>query len=78
LSDFTRSLFHSSNGSTPPLKELSIKYNVTPSLVARNWLIQYNEETVVAIPGATKEIHVKEKCGAMSFSLSDEDVARLD
>src|SRR5665647_1205007 len=60
------------------VKELAIKYNVTPSQVALNWLIQYNGDTVVAIPGATKEIHVKENCGAMSFSLSDEDMARLD
>jgi len=60
------------------VKELAIKYNVTPSQVALNWLIQYNGETVVAIPGATKEIHVKENCGAMSFSLSDEDMVRLD
>ncbi|HEY5470101.1 MAG TPA: aldo/keto reductase [Bacteroidales bacterium] len=60
------------------LKELAMKYNVTPSQVALNWLIQYNGDTVVAIPGATKEIHVKENCGAMSFSLSDEDMARLD
>ena len=60
------------------LNELALKYNVTPSQVALNWLIQFNGDTVVAIPGATKEIHVKENCGAMSFSLSDEDVARLD
>ena len=60
------------------LKELAVKYNVTPSQVALNWLIQYNGDTVVAIPGATKEIHVKENCGAMSFRLSDEDMARLD
>jgi aryl-alcohol dehydrogenase-like predicted oxidoreductase len=60
------------------LKVLASKYNVTPSQVALNWLIQYNGDTVVAIPGATKEIHVKENCGAMSFRLSDEDMARLD
>jgi diketogulonate reductase-like aldo/keto reductase len=35
-------------------------------------------DTVVAIPGATKEIHIKENCGAMSFSLSDDDIVRLD
>lgn len=60
------------------LKELSAKYGVTPSQVALNWLIQYNGETVVAIPGATKEIHAKENIGAMSFRLSDEDMERLD
>jgi len=60
------------------VKELAIKYNVTPSQVALNWLIQFNGDTVVAIPGATKEIHVKENCGAMSFRLSHEDMVRLD
>jgi aryl-alcohol dehydrogenase-like predicted oxidoreductase len=60
------------------VKELAIKYNVTPSQVALNWLINFNEDTVVAIPGATKEIHVKENTGAMSFNLSDEDMDKLD
>ncbi len=60
------------------VKELSIKYSVTPSQVALNWLIQYNGDTVVVIPGATKEIHAKENVGAMSFRLSDEDMVRLD
>jgi len=60
------------------VKELAIKYNVTPSQVALNWLIHYNGETVVAIPGATKEIHVKENTGTMSFRLSGEDMVRLD
>jgi len=60
------------------VKELSAKYSVTPSQVALNWLIHYNGDTVVAIPGATNEIHVKENRGAMSFRLSDEEMLRLD
>ncbi|MEI8045863.1 MAG: aldo/keto reductase [Bacteroidota bacterium] len=60
------------------IKELASKYNVTPSQIALNWLINYHGETVVAIPGATKEYHVKENAGAMSFRLSDEDMIRLD
>lgn len=60
------------------IKELAIKYNVTPSQVALNWLIHFNGNTVVAIPGATKEIHVKENTSAMSFRLSDEDIDNLD
>jgi len=60
------------------VKKLAIKYNVTPSQVALNWLINFNGETVVAIPGATKEVHVRENTGTMSFKLSDEDMARLD
>jgi len=60
------------------VKELALRYDVTPAQVALNWLIHYNSDTVVAIPGATKEIHVKENIGAMSFRLSDEDMLRLD
>lgn len=60
------------------VKELAIKYNVTASQVALNWLIHYNGDTVVAIPGATKEIHARENIGAMSFRLSDDDMAKLD
>jgi len=60
------------------VKELALKYNVSPSQIALNWLINYHGDVVVAIPGATKEIHAKENTGAMSFRLSDEDMARLD
>ena len=60
------------------VKELAIRYNVTPSQIALNWLINYHGSTVVAIPGATKEIHVKENTGAMSFRLSDEDMVKLE
>jgi len=60
------------------VKELALKYNVTPSQVALNWLIHFHGDTVVAIPGATLEIHAKENVGAMSFRLSDEDMERLD
>lgn len=60
------------------IKELALRYNVTPSQIALNWLINYHGNTVVAIPGATREIHVKENSGAMSFRLSDDDMERLD
>jgi aryl-alcohol dehydrogenase-like predicted oxidoreductase len=60
------------------VKELAIKYNVSPSQIALNWLINFHGDTVVAIPGATKEFHARENTGAMSFRLSDEDMARLD
>jgi len=60
------------------IKELALKYHVTPSQIALNWLINYHGDTVVAIPGATKETHAKENTGAMSFRLSDEDMTSLD
>lgn len=60
------------------IKELAIKYNVTTSQVALNWMIHYHGDTVVVIPGATKEKHAKENTGAMSFRLTDEDMLKLD
>ncbi len=60
------------------IKELAQKYKVSTSQIALNWLIHFHGETVVAIPGATKEHHVSENTGAMTFRLSDEDMARLD
>jgi len=60
------------------VQELAIRYGVTSSQIALNWLISFNGETVVAIPGATKESHAKENAGAMNFSLSAEDLSLLD
>ena len=60
------------------VKELATKYNVTPSQIALNWLINFHGPVVVVIPGATKEMHVKENTGAMSFRLSDEDMEKLN
>jgi aryl-alcohol dehydrogenase-like predicted oxidoreductase len=60
------------------IQELAIKYDVTPSQIALNWLIGFHGETVVAIPGATKESHAKENAGAMTFSLTPEYLSLLD
>jgi len=60
------------------VQELAIKYGVTPSQIALNWLINSHGETVVAIPGATKEKHAIENAGTMTFSLSAEDLSLLD
>jgi aryl-alcohol dehydrogenase-like predicted oxidoreductase len=60
------------------IQELAIKYGVTPSQIALNWLINFHGETVVAIPGATKESHAKENSGTMAFSLTTQDLSLLD
>jgi aryl-alcohol dehydrogenase-like predicted oxidoreductase len=60
------------------VQELAVKYDVTPSQIALNWLINSHGETVVAIPGATKESHAKENAGAMTFKLTAEDISMLD
>jgi aryl-alcohol dehydrogenase-like predicted oxidoreductase len=60
------------------VQELAVKYDVTPSQIALNWLINSHGETVVAIPGATKESHAKENAGTMNFKLTAEDISSLD
>jgi len=60
------------------VKELALKYDVTPSQIALNWVINFHGDTIVAIPGASKESHAKENVGAMSFRLSDEDIEMLN
>ena len=60
------------------VQELAVKYGVTPSQIALNWLINSHGETVVAIPGATKESHARENAGTMNFTLTAEDLSLLD
>lgn len=60
------------------IQELAQKYSVAPSQIALNWVIHFHGESIVAIAGATKEIHVQENVGAMKFRLSDEDMHKLD
>ena len=63
---------------TEMLKKLAMKYGVTASQVALNWLIHFHGDTVVAIPGATKARHAEENIGTMKFKLSPEDMRLLD
>jgi aryl-alcohol dehydrogenase-like predicted oxidoreductase len=60
------------------LKELGMKYNVSPSQIALNWLINFYGESVVAIPGSTTVIHAREDAEAMGFKLSEEDLLGLE
>ena len=60
------------------LDEMANRYGTTTAQVALNWLIHFQGETVVAIPGASKEKHAEESAGSMRFRLSDADMARLE
>ncbi len=60
------------------LKEFANKYNTTLPQVALNWLINFQGDIVVAIPGATKIKHAEENVGAMKFKLSKDDLEQLD
>jgi aryl-alcohol dehydrogenase-like predicted oxidoreductase len=60
------------------MDEISAKYEATIAQVALNWLINFNGEIVVTIPGATKVRQAEESAGAMKFRLSDDEMTRLD
>ena len=60
------------------LENLSPKYNATPSQIALNWLIHFHGETVVVIPGASNAEQARENARAMNFTLSQEDLRRIN
>jgi aryl-alcohol dehydrogenase-like predicted oxidoreductase len=60
------------------MEEIAVAHQVTPAQVALNWLICFNGETIVAIPGATKTQQAADNAGAMRFKLSDAELACLD
>ena len=68
----------SSRSLVEALEEIATRYEVTAATVALNWLIHFNGETVVAIPGASKVTHVEQAAEAMTFKLTAEELAWLD
>jgi aryl-alcohol dehydrogenase-like predicted oxidoreductase len=60
------------------LDEIGQTHGATAAQVALNWLIHFNGEIVVAIPGASKISQATEAAEAMGFRLSDEEISRLD
>ncbi|NIS79880.1 MAG: aldo/keto reductase [Anaerolineales bacterium] len=60
------------------LENVAANYDATPAQVALNWLVNFQGETVVAIPGASGVNQAEDSAGAMRFKLSDQDMARLD
>jgi aryl-alcohol dehydrogenase-like predicted oxidoreductase len=60
------------------MDEMAAKHGATIAQVALNWVIHFNGEIVVTIPGATRVSQAEESAGAMKFQLSDEEMARLD
>ena len=59
------------------LEEIAQIHGVTASQVALNWLINFHGDTVV-IPGASKIRHAEQNVGAMTFTLSDAELSRID
>ena len=60
------------------MEGIASNHHATLTQVALNWLIHFNGESVVTIPGATKVTQVEDCAGAMKFVLTMEELARLD
>jgi len=60
------------------LKSIALKYQVTPSQIALNWVINAHGETIVTIAGATKIGQAADNAGAMKFELSEDDISYLN
>jgi aryl-alcohol dehydrogenase-like predicted oxidoreductase len=60
------------------MEEIAKNYGATPAQVALNWVIWFNGELVVTIPGATKVQQAADNAGAVKFRLTQEELNRLD
>jgi len=60
------------------IEEIAENRGVTAAQVALNWTVNYNGDTVVAIPGASRARHAEESAAAMHFTLSAEEMERID
>jgi len=57
------------------LRQIGERYSKSPSQVALRWLIE--NENVLPIPGAKNSRQAAENAGALSFSLTPEEVEIL-
>jgi aryl-alcohol dehydrogenase-like predicted oxidoreductase len=60
------------------LEEIGTRHNATPGQVALNWVIHWQGDLVVTIPGVTNVAQAEQNAGAMKFTLSDDEMAALD
>jgi diketogulonate reductase-like aldo/keto reductase len=58
------------------LQEIGQSYSKSPSQVALRWLIE--NEQVLPIPGAKNSRQAAENAGALSFTLSPEEIESLN
>jgi len=59
------------------LKEIAVKYQVSPAQISLNWTIHAHGNTMVTIPGATHPAQAAENASAMKFKLSTDEIEQL-
>lgn len=60
------------------LEQIARHYNVAPTQIALNWLVNAHGENVFAIPGASKKHHAEANVKALEFVLTAEEIDRID
>lgn len=60
------------------LRRIASGRGVTPAEVALNWTVTFHGGTIVAIPGASKVSQAEHNAHAMSFTLSTDELERID
>ncbi len=58
------------------LQSIADKYNKTTAQIILNWLVSH--PTVIVIPKASSEKHIRENAGSADFRISDEDFKRIN
>ncbi|HUZ16888.1 MAG TPA: aldo/keto reductase [Spirochaetia bacterium] len=60
------------------MAEIARGHDATVAQVALSWTVNFHGESIVAIPGASKESQAAESAAAMGLRLSGEEMERLD
>jgi aryl-alcohol dehydrogenase-like predicted oxidoreductase len=60
------------------LEEIGADHGASAAQVALNWIVSFHGDRIVTIPGVTKVRQAEESAGAMTFRLTDAELARLD
>jgi aryl-alcohol dehydrogenase-like predicted oxidoreductase len=60
------------------LGEVAITHGATIAQIALNWLINFHDNAVVAIPGASTVKQAQENAAAMSFTLSSAELTEIN
>jgi aryl-alcohol dehydrogenase-like predicted oxidoreductase len=75
LPDFSRKAMQALEPVLSLLRQIGDRYSKTPSQVALRWLIE--NTIVLPIPGAKNGAQAAENAGALSFSLTPDEVEAL-
>ncbi|TFG97781.1 aldo/keto reductase [Candidatus Thorarchaeota archaeon] len=59
------------------LESIALELNATAAQVTLNWTTNFHEDTIIAIPGASKTYQAEQNAGAMKLALSSEQMKTI-